>query len=98
MEKWKLDEPLGENATIAMILYANKNHPTLKQEHPVWTDRLKQIAKIWKNLPPDKRQPYVTMARENRTQSRMNKQQQVSYLYLARVLAECNKNGGRGRR
>ena len=50
-----------------MILYANQNHPNLKTEYPIWADRIKQIAKIWKNLPNDKRQPYVQAARENLT-------------------------------
>ena len=54
-----------------MILNANQNHPNLKTEYPTWADRIKQIAKIWKNLPNDKRQPYVQAAREN---GRMNKQ------------------------
>jgi histone-lysine N-methyltransferase MLL3 len=44
--KWENDEPLGENATIAMILYANKNHPNLKSDYPKWSDRIKQIAKV----------------------------------------------------
>ena len=54
-----------------MILNANQNHPNLKTKYPTWADRIKQIAKIWKNLPNDKRQPYVQAAREN---GRMNKQ------------------------
>ena len=70
MQKWEADEPQGENATIAMILYANINHANLKMEHPKWEDRIKQIAKIWKNLPNEKRVPYVTKARENRTANR----------------------------
>ena len=70
MQKWEADEPQGENATIAMILYANINHTNLKMEHPKWEDRIKQIAKIWKNLPNEKRVPYVTKARENRTANR----------------------------
>jgi len=69
--EWELDEPLGDQATIAMILYANQNHPNLKTEYPIWADRVKQIAKIWTNFPIDKRQPYVQAARENRTASRM---------------------------
>ena len=73
-ERAERDEPLGENATIAMILFSNKNHPNLKTDYPVWSDRIKQIAKIWKSLPIEKRQPYVQQARENRTASRMNKQ------------------------
>ena len=74
LAKWESDEPLGDQATIAMILYANQNYPNLKTEYPIWTDRIKQIAKIWKSLPNEKRQPYVQHARENRTASRMNKQ------------------------
>ena len=70
MQKWEADEPQGENATIAMILYANINHTNLKMEYPKWEDRIKQIAKIWKNLPNEKRVPYVTKARENRTANR----------------------------
>ena len=56
-----------------MILYANVNHTNLRGEFPNWTDRIKQIGKIWKNLPNERRAPYVTRARENRTASRINK-------------------------
>ena len=73
LQKWEADEPLGENATIAMILYANINHANLKVDYPKWEERIKQIAKIWKNLPNEKRVPYVTKARENRTANRMNR-------------------------
>ena len=72
--KWEADETLGDQATIAMILYSNKNYQNLKSEYPVWTDRIKQIARIWKSLPNERRQPYVQQARENRTASRMNNQ------------------------
>ena len=65
--KWEFDETLGDQATIGMILYANQNHSNLKIEYPIWVDRIKQIAKIWKNLTDDERQPYVKVARENRT-------------------------------
>ena len=66
-------EQLGNQATVAMILYANQNHPDLKIEYPIWADRINQIAKIWKNLPNDTRQPYVHAARKNRTASLKNK-------------------------
>ena len=82
LAKWESDEPLGDQATIAMILYANQNYPNLKSEHPIWTDRIKQIAKIWKSLPNEKRQPYVQQARENRTASRMNKQVYLLLIWL----------------
>lgn len=64
---------LGDQATIAMILYANVNHPNLKNEYPNWTERIKQITKIWKNNPNERRAPYVTKARENRTANRINR-------------------------
>ena len=80
--KWESDEPLGDQATIAMILYANQNHPNLKTEYPIWADRIKQIAKIWYNLPNDKRQPARQAAGENRTASRMNKQVRFIFYFF----------------
>ena len=32
--KMEVDEPLGQNATIAAVLYANTKHPQLKAEYP----------------------------------------------------------------
>ena len=72
--RWEADETLGDHATIAMILYSNKEYPNLKSEYPIWTDRIKQICRIWKFLPNKQRQPYVQQARENSTASRMNNQ------------------------
>ena len=63
--KWKSDELLGDQGDTSMILYANKKHPNLKIEYPIFDDRIKQIAKIWRNLPPNKRRPYQTAALEN---------------------------------
>ena len=78
--KWEYDETLGDQATFGMILYANQNHSDLKIKYPIWVDRIKQIAKIWKNLPNDKRQPFVQAAREN---CRMNKQ--VRFCLLSKM-------------
>ena len=69
--KLKNDELLGNQATIAMILYSNQNHPELKSHYPEWNDRVKQITKIWKNLPNLSRHQYVQNARQNRTASRI---------------------------
>ena len=69
---WETDEHLGDQTTIAMILYSNKNFPNQKSEYPVWTERIKQLAKTWKDVPNDQRQPYVEQARSNRTARRMN--------------------------
>ena len=63
--KWKSDELLGDQGDTSMILYANKKHPNLKIEYPIFEDRIKQIVKIWMNLEPKKRQPYQTAAQEN---------------------------------
>ena len=32
--KMEVDEPLGQQATIAAVLYANSKHPNLKTEYP----------------------------------------------------------------
>ncbi|CAB4053915.1 unnamed protein product [Lepeophtheirus salmonis] len=45
--KWESDEPLGDQATIAMILYANKNHPNLKVEYPQWSDLLQILRDLF---------------------------------------------------
>ncbi|XP_052230616.1 uncharacterized protein LOC127844448 isoform X3 [Dreissena polymorpha] len=66
MQKWESDEDLGENATISPILYCNLKHPELKQEFPDWSERSKQIAKIWRKLTPEEKQPYLLKARKNR--------------------------------
>ena len=70
LAKWENDELLGVQATIAMILCANQNYTYLKSAYPKWKDRILQIAKIWKSLSNEERQPYVKKARENRYESR----------------------------
>ena len=50
-----------------------QNSGKLAARIPKWEERIKQIAKIWKNLPNEKRVPFVTKARENRTANRMNR-------------------------
>lgn len=44
-ERWEEDEPLGNRATKAAVLYANVNYPLLKEQYPAWTDRVKQIQR-----------------------------------------------------
>ncbi|CAI2349205.1 unnamed protein product [Caenorhabditis sp. 36 PRJEB53466] len=66
-ERWEEDEPLGLQATTAAVLYANERHGYLKEQFPEWTDRVKQIQKMWRNLNQNERQQYVNRARENRT-------------------------------
>uniref|UniRef100_A0A0N5AVU6 Histone-lysine N-methyltransferase n=1 Tax=Syphacia muris TaxID=451379 RepID=A0A0N5AVU6_9BILA len=65
-ERWEEDEPLGDRATKAAVLYANINYPRLKEDYPLWNDRGKQIHRIWRSLEPGTRQEYVNKARENR--------------------------------
>lgn len=73
--KWESDEALGSMATISPVLYANQNHPNLKSEYPLWSDRIKQISKLWRQLPTDQRQPFLQKARENRAANRIQKAQ-----------------------
>lgn len=71
--KWEAEEALGAFATISPVLYANMKQPNLKNEYPVWSDRLKQITKIWRGLSSDQRQPFLQKARENRAANRIHK-------------------------
>uniref|UniRef100_A0AC34REB7 Histone-lysine N-methyltransferase n=1 Tax=Panagrolaimus sp. JU765 TaxID=591449 RepID=A0AC34REB7_9BILA len=65
-ERWAEDEPLGDKATKAAVLYANMEYPQLKTEYPNWVDRAKQIHRIWRNLAAERRLEYVQKARDNR--------------------------------
>ncbi|ULU00152.1 hypothetical protein L3Y34_000988 [Caenorhabditis briggsae] len=67
--RWEEDEPAGLMATTAAVLYANEKHAYLKQQFPVWAERVKQIQKLWRNLSSEERQDYVNRARDNRTKS-----------------------------
>ncbi|XP_064643993.1 histone-lysine N-methyltransferase 2C-like isoform X4 [Lineus longissimus] len=71
--KWEKDEPLGDMSSISPVLYANMNHPELKAQYPDWNERAKQIAKIWRRVPPDAKTPYLAKARENRASSRLQR-------------------------
>lgn len=68
-ERWEEDEPLGDKATKAAVLYANLCHPHLKIKYPQWSERVKQINREWRTLDAEKRQVYVDMARKNRANS-----------------------------
>lgn len=59
------------------MLYANTNHPELRNEFPIWADRFKQILKKWRTLSNEQKAPYLAKARENRSAIRMKKAQQV---------------------
>ncbi|GFN93146.1 histone-lysine N-methyltransferase [Plakobranchus ocellatus] len=77
--KWEQEEEMGDQATISCVLYVNMCHPDLKQKYPDWSERSKQIAKLWRKLNPDEKAPYLSKARKNRTSSRVQKaQKQVS--------------------
>ncbi|KAI6214634.1 hypothetical protein M3Y94_00291700 [Aphelenchoides besseyi] len=65
-ERWEEDEPLGLKATKAAVLYANMVLTNLKEEHPLWNDRVKVINRQWRMLSSDEREKYVKLARANR--------------------------------
>uniref|UniRef100_A0A7E4VCF3 Histone-lysine N-methyltransferase n=1 Tax=Panagrellus redivivus TaxID=6233 RepID=A0A7E4VCF3_PANRE len=73
---WELDEPLGDKATKAAVLFANVTYPDLKSKYPNWRDRHRQIHRIWRTLDSEKRQQYVSLARENKKASRFLGQKQ----------------------
>ncbi|XP_070989710.1 histone-lysine N-methyltransferase 2C-like isoform X2 [Oncorhynchus clarkii lewisi] len=73
--KWEKEETLGELATVAPVLYTNVNFPSLKDEFPDWSTRVKQIAKLWRKASSQDRAPYVQKARDNRAALRINKVQ-----------------------
>ncbi|XP_070974437.1 histone-lysine N-methyltransferase 2C-like [Oncorhynchus clarkii lewisi] len=73
--KWEKEETLGELATVAPVLYTNVNFPSLKDEFPDWSTRVKQIAKLWRKASSLDRAPYVQKARDNRAALRINKVQ-----------------------
>ncbi|XP_060950226.1 histone-lysine N-methyltransferase 2C-like [Limanda limanda] len=75
MLKWEKEETLGELATVAPVLYCNTNFPQLREQHPDWSTRVKQIAKLWRKASSQDRAPFVQKARDNRAAQRINKVQ-----------------------
>ncbi|XP_061522122.1 histone-lysine N-methyltransferase 2C-like isoform X2 [Phycodurus eques] len=73
MLKWEKEEALGEQATVAPVLYCNTNFPHLREQYPEWSTRVKQIAKLWRKASSQDRAPYVQHARDNRAAQRINK-------------------------
>ena len=61
--KYELDERKGDDATVPFILYANQNHPELKQTHPEWSVRFTKIRKIWSEAPRETRVHYIQLTR-----------------------------------
>lgn len=82
---------MNNDATISCVLYANTNHPELRNEFPIWADRFKQILKKWRALSTEQKAPYLAKARENRSAIRMKKAQQVRQIIfiinLSHILA-----------
>ena len=72
-------------ATISSVLYANTNHPELKTNYPIWSDRCKQISKKWRALSNEKKAPFLQQARDNRSALRMKKAQQVSNYFVVHL-------------
>uniref|UniRef100_A0AC35U9E1 Histone-lysine N-methyltransferase n=1 Tax=Rhabditophanes sp. KR3021 TaxID=114890 RepID=A0AC35U9E1_9BILA len=67
MKDWEEDEPLGEKATKAAVLYSNLHFPELRKHHPNWSDRAKLIHRNWRALSAEDRNQFVGMARDNRS-------------------------------
>ncbi|XP_050538533.1 histone-lysine N-methyltransferase 2D-like isoform X4 [Daktulosphaira vitifoliae] len=76
-QKMEADETLGHKASISAVLYANLTHPEWKKEFPSWPERSRQILKKWRTLSPEQKAPFLLKARENRTNLRQKKAQQI---------------------
>lgn len=63
---WEEAEKLGEKATKAPVLYTNTCFPHLKEEYPVWEDRLQVIYSLWRKLRLEQKVFYAEKARANR--------------------------------
>ncbi|XP_033151669.1 histone-lysine N-methyltransferase 2C [Drosophila mauritiana] len=74
-EKMRKDEDLGLMATISAVLYANTEHPNLKELFPIWNDRCKQILKRWRSLCNEKKAPFLQKAKDNRSALRQRREQ-----------------------
>eukprot|EP00794_Sanderia_malayensis_P003518 gene3518-4019_t len=70
LKKWEQDETLGELATISPVLYANIVHPKLKVDYPEWPNRARAIARLWRKLPQEQREPFRLRARDNRVKQK----------------------------
>jgi len=56
-----------------------------------WPERSRQILKKWRTLSPEQKSPFLLKARENRTNLRQKKAQQVSVnIYAKFVLRNFN--------
>ncbi|XP_073519880.1 histone-lysine N-methyltransferase 2D isoform X2 [Phyllobates terribilis] len=75
LQRWEKDEELGELSTISPVLYANKNFPNLRKDYPDWSNRCKQIMKLWRKVPAQDKTPYLQKAKDNRAAHRINKVQ-----------------------
>ncbi|XP_037540800.1 histone-lysine N-methyltransferase 2D isoform X2 [Nematolebias whitei] len=84
LQRWEKDEELGELSTISPVLYANTNFPTLKQDYPDWSNRCKQIMKIWRKVSATDKVPYLQKAKDNRAAQRINKAQKQAESQVCR--------------
>ncbi|XP_053706506.1 histone-lysine N-methyltransferase 2D isoform X2 [Synchiropus splendidus] len=86
LQRWEKDEELGELSTISPVLYANTNFPNLKQDHPDWASRCKQIMKIWRKVSAADKVPYLQKAKDNRAAQRINKAQKQAEIQVCRPI------------
>uniref|UniRef100_A0A914QJ30 Uncharacterized protein n=1 Tax=Panagrolaimus davidi TaxID=227884 RepID=A0A914QJ30_9BILA len=63
---WEEAEKLGDKATKAPVLYTNTCFPRLKEDYPIWEDRLQVIYGLWRKLRLEQKVFYAEKARENR--------------------------------
>ncbi|XP_048874063.1 histone-lysine N-methyltransferase 2D isoform X4 [Brienomyrus brachyistius] len=91
LQRWEKDEELGELSTISPVLYANINFPHLKQDYPDWTNRCKQIMKIWRKVLAADKVPFLQKAKDNRAAQRINKAQKAEVQVARPVKTEAGR-------
>lgn len=96
-ERWEEDEPLGDKATKAAVLYSNLFHTDFKERYPVWSERVKHINRVWRMLDAANRQKFVDMARKNRansgvTRKRTRRSQQLPTNHICAAMAPAGSS------
>lgn len=69
-----------QNILVCYIIYLLSilNIKTYFYTSIAWPERSRQILKKWRTLSPEQKSPFLLKARENRTNLRQKKAQQVS--------------------
>ncbi|XP_034415694.1 histone-lysine N-methyltransferase 2C-like isoform X10 [Cyclopterus lumpus] len=88
MLKWEKEETLGEMATVAPVLYCNTTFPQLREQHPDWSTRVKQISKLWRKASSQDRAPFVQMRQKSKQLAKMEASQKLEQVKSEQLLQQ----------